>query len=163
MARPSIQPTDSQSGSRLSRPEFCLTELPLSGETKTNLNSIPTVPSLHLYTSLSSRQQWRQHSGETSQAASPGSSMACLAPQFMWAPYAAAHVPSSSSSYSRCSALRVHCAVTSAVVVQDGSAAQLRLAYAAPAIQVARTALFLLDCLPNYICCTVFARFWCCV
>ncbi|XP_066337033.1 RNA polymerase sigma factor sigB-like [Miscanthus floridulus] len=64
--------------------------------------------------------------------------MACLAPQFMWAPSAAAHVPSSSSSYSRCSALRVHCAVTSAVVVQDrtnGSAAQLRLAYAAPAIQ----------------------------
>lgn len=92
--------------------------------------------------------------------------MACLAPQFLWAPSAAAHVPSSSSSYSRCSALRVHCAVTSAVVVEDRtnrSAAQLKLAYAAPAIQVARTALFLVDCLPSYICCTVFARFWCCV
>lgn len=64
--------------------------------------------------------------------------MACLAPQFKWAPSVAAHVPSSSSSYSRCSALRVHCAVTSAAVVEDrtnGSAAQLRLAYAAPAIQ----------------------------
>lgn len=66
--------------------------------------------------------------------------MACLAPQFKWAPSAAAHAPSS-SSYSRCSALRVHCAVTSAAaaaVVEDfanGGAAQLRLAYAAPVVQ----------------------------
>ncbi|CAN6362902.1 unnamed protein product [Urochloa humidicola] len=65
--------------------------------------------------------------------------MACLAPQFKWAPSAAAHAPSSSSS--RCSALRVHCAVTSTTAVVDadranaGGAAQLRLAYAAPALQ----------------------------
>ncbi|CAN6381204.1 unnamed protein product [Urochloa humidicola] len=65
--------------------------------------------------------------------------MACLAPQFKWAPSAAAHAPSSFSS--RCSALRVHCAVTSATAVVDadranaGGAAQLRLAYAAPALQ----------------------------
>ncbi|PAN42296.1 hypothetical protein PAHAL_8G140300 [Panicum hallii] len=64
--------------------------------------------------------------------------MACLAPQFMWAPSAAAHAPSSSS---RCSALRVHCAVTSAAAVVDadcaygGGAAQLRLTYSAPALQ----------------------------
>ncbi|CAM0145615.1 unnamed protein product [Urochloa decumbens] len=64
--------------------------------------------------------------------------MACLAPQFKWAPYAAAHAASSSS---RCSALRVHCAVTSGAAVVDadrtngGGAAQLRLAYAAPALQ----------------------------
>ncbi|CAO2141564.1 unnamed protein product [Urochloa humidicola] len=69
--------------------------------------------------------------------------MACLALQFKWAPPAAVHVPSSSSSSSRCSALRVHCAVTSAAAVVDadrakggGAAqAQLRLAYAVPALQ----------------------------
>ncbi|OEL26609.1 RNA polymerase sigma factor sigB [Dichanthelium oligosanthes] len=64
--------------------------------------------------------------------------MACLAPQFKWAPSAAAHTHSSSS---RCSALRVHCAITSAAAVVDadrasgGGAAQLRLAYTAPALQ----------------------------
>ncbi|RCV38075.1 hypothetical protein SEVIR_8G118200v4 [Setaria viridis] len=64
--------------------------------------------------------------------------MACLAPQFKWAPSATAHATSSSS---RCSALRVHCAVTSAAAVVDtdrangGGAAQLRLAFSAPALQ----------------------------
>ncbi|XP_062197518.1 RNA polymerase sigma factor sigB [Phragmites australis] len=67
--------------------------------------------------------------------------MACLAPQFKWAPSPSAHAPSSSSS-SKCSALRVHCAVTSAVVDADrvnGGGAPLRLVYAsldvAPALQ----------------------------
>ncbi|KAJ1275324.1 hypothetical protein BS78_05G127200 [Paspalum vaginatum] len=65
--------------------------------------------------------------------------MACLAPLLKWAPSATAHVPSSSSSNSRCSALRVHCAVASSAAVVDdfanGGAAQLSLAYAAPAVQ----------------------------
>nr|CAB3502416.1 unnamed protein product [Digitaria exilis] len=60
--------------------------------------------------------------------------MACLAPQFKWAPSAAAHAPSSSS---RCSALRVRCAaaVVDADRANGGGAAQLRLAYASPALK----------------------------
>ena len=100
-----------------------------------------------------SGQQWRRDPGEptsrpASQPARTGSPMACLVPQFMWVPSAAAHGPSSSS---RCCALRVHCAVTSAAAVVDadcangGGAAHLRLTYAAPALQVTRSAW--LDCL----------------
>ncbi|TVU25593.1 hypothetical protein EJB05_28095, partial [Eragrostis curvula] len=54
--------------------------------------------------------------------------MACLAPQFKWAPSPSAH--SAHNHPSRCSGLRVRCAVTSAVVDTDHASAALRLAYA---------------------------------
>ncbi|KAL6662215.1 hypothetical protein ACP70R_000074 [Stipagrostis hirtigluma subsp. patula] len=64
--------------------------------------------------------------------------MACLAPQFKWAPSPSHPAPSPSSS-SRCAGLRVHCAVASAaaaVVDADRvSGAVLRLPYSAPALQ----------------------------
>ncbi|KAK3120104.1 hypothetical protein QOZ80_9AG0681720 [Eleusine coracana subsp. coracana] len=63
--------------------------------------------------------------------------MACLAPQFRWAPSPSTHAHHHPSSSSRCPGLRVRCAVTSTAVVDAGRAngccdEALRLAYATP-------------------------------
>jgi hypothetical protein len=103
-------------------------------------------------------RQWRPARPRAERATSYGgvvsSPMACLAPQFRWAPSPSAHAqhhPSVPSSSSRCASLRVRCAVTSTAVVDAGRAngcceETLRLPYAArdssSALQVATFARF---------------------